>query len=78
MIFWLVLALWLTAVIVPIGVSVWYQQGYRWLLLWEVIMFTPLLLLLGLIVLMIWRPIKMRNKDLYIPKVDLKDYLPRM
>lgn len=78
MLFWLIFSLWLTAVIVPVGVYAWYGVGFKALLVWEVIMFTPLLVLLALIALTVIRPIRAGNLDLYYPKIKVRDYLPRL
>ena len=79
MMFWIIL--WLALVFVPIIICAVRQKGFRYLLIWEAVMFTPFLVALGLLALFILRPVKFANKELYIPQLDndkIRDfYLPK-
>jgi hypothetical protein len=75
------IVLWLVLVFVPIIICAVRQKGFRYLLVWEAVMFAPLLVALGLLALFILRPVKFANKELYVPRVDsdrVRDfYLPK-
>ena len=70
--FWLILFLVLT--LLPIAVGFVLGRGWRWVALWELVLFSPVIIFFLLVFL---KPIKVVNRDLYIPKVGRDFYLLR-
>lgn len=76
MVFWILFSLWIVGVILPLGVKLWEPQlQWRWILIWEALMFSPFILGFGLLVglFLLGRGIKVKDKEkirnFYIPKM---------
>jgi hypothetical protein len=50
--FWLIFLIWLAAVIIPAAIALTKQEGLRYLVIWEAIMFSPIVIIGGLIALL--------------------------
>ena len=63
---WFLLGLWIAAIVIPPIVGMTGKVSFKWVVLWEAIMFSPIVLIF---VLTAGRKMNMsRIKELYIPK----------